>query len=159
PTSRWRAGWGMAIAVVIVSAAVLGTRFLLRSESNPAVVFDVTAPGGARIDVGDPLSPDGRTVAFIAAAENGPSQIWIRPLDSQTVRALPGTQQAQRLFWSPDGQWIGYFAQGKVAKISITGGPPFVIGNEGSRDGAWGREDDILIGGQRGKPVLRISGS
>src|SRR5262249_33725134 len=74
-----------------------------------------------------------------------------------SARALPGTQQAQRLFWSPDSQWIGYFAQGKLAKVSITGGPPLVIGSEGSRDGAWAQGDVILIGGQGGKPLLRMS--
>jgi eukaryotic-like serine/threonine-protein kinase len=158
--SQWHRGWLLAAAVlvVLVAATALAARSFLRSTPGSPIVFDVVAPAGGRIDIGDPLSPDGRTVAFIAVSESGPPQIWVRPLDSGTARLLPGTQQAQRLFWSPDSQWIGYFAQGKLAKMSITGGPPVVISNEGTRDGAWAG-DVILIGGQRGKPLLRVSAS
>ena len=154
---RWRRASLVAAVLALVTVTGLAARFTLSSAPGAAVVFDVTAPAGARIDIGEPLSPDGRTVAFIATSETGPPQIWVRPLDSATARALSGTEQAQRLFWSADSQWIGYFAQGKLAKVSITGGPPFVVANEASRDGAWSREDVILIGGQRGKPMLRVS--
>ena len=155
--SRWRRAWLGATVLMLVAVAALAGRFTLSTASVTPVVFDVTAPAGARIDIGEPLSPDGRTLAFIAVSETGPPQIWVRPLDSATARALPGTEQAQRLFWSADSQWIGYFAQGKLAKVPVNGGPPFVIANEAGRDGAWSPEDVILVGGQRGKPLLRVS--
>jgi eukaryotic-like serine/threonine-protein kinase len=156
PSRLWRGRAAIALAVLVATIAV-AIRFLSAPPSAPAVVFDVGPPPGGRIDIGEPLSPDGRMVAFIAAGETGPSQIWVRPLDSTTPRLIPGTEQAQRPFWSPDSQWIGYFAQGKLAKVQISGGPPLVIANEGSRDGAWSPEDVILVGGQRGKPLLRVS--
>jgi len=153
---RGRYAWPAFALISLIAAAVLAARLLV--VPTPArVVFQVTAPDNARIDIGVPLSPDGRTVAFLAVSEGGQPQIWIRPLDSSSARPLAGTEQAQRPFWSPDSQYIAFFAQGKLQKVALAGGPPIVICNEPGRDGAWGVGDVILIGGQRGKPLLRVS--
>ena len=158
-TSRRRDYALAAVALLSLIAAVLfGARlFLAPAPQARPVQFQVLAPEGARIDIGEPLSPDGRTVAFTAISEGGQPIIWVRPLDSAAARALPGTEQAQRLFWSPDSQYIGFFAQGKLKKVAVTGAPPVVISNETGRDGAWGLGDVILIGGQPMKPLLRVS--
>ena len=150
--------WAAMALILLVTAALLGARlFLAPAPDARSVQFQVLAPEGARIDIGQPLSPDGRIIAFTAISERGQPQIWVRPLDSASPRALPGTEQAQRLFWSPDSQYIGFFAQGKLKKVAVTGGPPLVICNEAGRDGAWGSGDVILIGGQPMKPLLQVS--
>src|SRR5439155_13863266 len=69
------------------------------------------------------LSPDGHYLA-IAATGGGSSRLWVRPLDSLEVRALPGTEDAGFPFWSPDGAFIGFFAQRKLKRIALAGGSP-----------------------------------
>ena len=51
------------------------------------------------------LSPDGTYVALVEG-----TRLWVRPLDSFEARALEGTEGASYPFWSPDGSWIGFFA-------------------------------------------------
>ena len=157
-TSRRREyAWAAMALISILAAVLLGARlFLAPAPDARTVQLQVVAPEGARIDIGEPLSPDGRTIAFIAISEGGQPLIWVRPLDSAAAHALPGTEQAQRLFWSPDSRYLGFFAQGKLKKVAVTGGPPVVICNEAGRDGAWGSGDVILIGGQPMKPLLRV---
>jgi Tol biopolymer transport system component len=99
------------------------------------------------------ISPNGRYVA-IAAAVNGKQQLWLRPLDAFQAQAMPGTEDATYPFWSPDSRNIGFFAQGKLKKIAVYGGPvqslcDAIVGHGGS----WNREDVIvfvaLVGIQR----------
>ncbi len=132
-----------------------------RTASHPArtVRFDVFAPDGARIAPGHPLSPDGRTLAFVADSEGTPL-IWVRPLDSSVAQPLPGTEGAAGIFWSPDSQYIGFFAQGRLKKVATRGGPPLLICNvERGPEGAWGTDNVILIGeiGEQPKGLMRVA--
>jgi eukaryotic-like serine/threonine-protein kinase len=102
------------------------------------------------------VSPDGHHLAFTAAT-GGKVQLWVRPLDSTDARALAGTQGALLPFWSPDSRFIGFFADDRLKKVELTGGPvqslcevPATFG------GAWSRDGVILFGvGPVG--LLRIS--
>ena len=67
------------------------------------------------------LSSDGKQLAY-AAIRGINSQIYLRPMDSQEARPISGTDGASDPFFSPDGQWIGFFADGKLKKISVNGG-------------------------------------
>ena len=60
---------------------------------------------------------------------DGKAQLWIRPLDSLTGHPLPGTDDASQTFWSPDSRFLGFFAQGKLKKIDVSGGPPQALGD------------------------------
>jgi serine/threonine protein kinase len=83
------------------------------------------------------LSPDGRTGAFVASAgaRNG---LWVRRLDSNTQRLIPGTEGAAFPFWSPDNKSIAYFTSGKLLKVDLAGGTPLLICDvTGGRGGAW----------------------
>jgi predicted Ser/Thr protein kinase len=72
------------------------------------------------------LSPVGGRVAMIATSERR-SMIWVQRLDSLTASPLPGTEGAYAVFWSPDGQFIGFWADGKIKKIPADGGTPLAI--------------------------------
>ena len=52
---------------------------------------------------------------------------WLRHLRTNTAQPLPGTEGATYPFWSPDSRRIGFFADGKLKKIDIAGGPPIAI--------------------------------
>jgi Tol biopolymer transport system component len=92
------------------------------------------------------LSPDGRRLAFIAAATRGAPQIWIRALDSIQSQALAGTDGASFPFWSPDSRSIGFFADGKLKRIDTAGGAAQVLANAPlGRGGSWNRDGVILF--------------
>src|SRR5262245_4068868 len=68
------------------------------------------------------VSPDGRHLAFTAAT-GGNAQLWVRALDSTEAKLLAGTQGAALPFWSPDSRFICFFADNRLKKIELTGGP------------------------------------
>jgi Tol biopolymer transport system component len=92
------------------------------------------------------LSPDGRRIAFAAIGENGHSLLWIRPLDTLTTQPLAETEGGRAPFWSPDSRWVAFFADGKLKKIDIQGGPPIELANvplPGA--GSWSTNGVILF--------------
>src|SRR5262245_54504554 len=90
------------------------------------------------------VSPDGRHLAFTAAT-GGKLQLWVRALDSTEARTLAGTQGARFPFWSPDSRFIGFFADGRLKKIDITGGPVQTLCEVGlALGGAWSHDGVIL---------------
>src|SRR5262249_24692526 len=92
------------------------------------------------------VSPDGRLLAFTAAT-CGNVQLWVRALDSSEARALSGTQSAEFPFWSPDSRFIAFFADGRLKKIEVTGGPVQTLCYVGNHyGGAWSRDGMILFG-------------
>jgi hypothetical protein len=83
--------------------------------------------------------------------------IWIRALDSPDARALTGTEGGACPFWSPDGRSVGFFANGKLQRIEVAGGPPQVLTDaQWSGGGSWGRDGTILFSGRQGEPIMRI---
>src|ERR1019366_6861771 len=89
--------------------------------------------------------PDGRNVA-IASVSEGQYRLWIRPLDSIQAQVLQGTDDASDPFWSPDSAYIGFFAQGKLKKIALTGGPPLTLCDAPQgRGGTWSPSGVILF--------------
>ena len=91
------------------------------------------------------LSPDGTVVAFVGrAAENPSSQLYVRRLDQLHAVPLPGTDDAESPFFSPDGKWLAFFASGKLKKIALTGGASITLCDApAGRGGTWG--DDGMI--------------
>jgi Tol biopolymer transport system component len=90
------------------------------------------------------LSPTGRRVAMIAAGERG-SMVWVQRLDSLTANSLPGTEGATMVFWSPDGAFIGFWAGGKMKKISAEGGTPLPICDLSGAFSATWNQDNLIV--------------
>ena len=92
------------------------------------------------------LSPDGRLLVLVASkivAE--PPQLYIRRLDQLQASALAGTERASSPFFSPDGQWVAFFAQGKLKKVAVTGGAVVTLCDApNGRGGSWG-EDGLIV--------------
>src|SRR5205823_939515 len=92
------------------------------------------------------VSPDGRQVVFAATADDGKSQLWLRPLDSLAARPLAGTENATYPFWSPDNKSIGFFAAGKLKKMDVAGGPATTLADASlSRGGTWSHDGVIVF--------------
>ena len=147
---RQREGLAWALAGVGVVAAVAMGALLFTQRPSPPVVmrFEIDAPPGTRNMEWPRISPDGRTLAFVATDSAGRAQIWVRPLNALEAYRLPGTESVRRMFWSPDSRFLGFITDGKARKIAVGGGPAIVIGDApGGSDGSWGSRDLILFDG------------
>jgi eukaryotic-like serine/threonine-protein kinase len=103
---------------------------------------------GANIG-GMALSPDGKMVAYVVAS-SGRRGLWVRPLESDIARLLPGTAGAATPFWSPDGKSLGFFTSARLMRVDLAGGTPLVICDAASRNrgGAWLSDGRILFGAE-----------
>jgi Tol biopolymer transport system component len=91
------------------------------------------------------LSPDGTRLAYVAR-QGGTQQIYLRAMDTLEAKPLPGTEGAFNPFFSPDGQWVGFFAGGKLKKASVSGGAPLTLGDVSNPSGAtWGSQGVIAF--------------
>jgi Tol biopolymer transport system component/predicted Ser/Thr protein kinase len=157
---RWM--WAAAVLALAGVAAVLWVKAPAPTESMP-LRFEVPPPPNARFQVdvgvvaGPVISPDGRVLAFVASVEGQP-RIWIRPLDAESPRLLAGTEGVlQPPFWSPDSRSLAFFAESKLKRIAIAGGPPQTICDvpAGAGSGSWGSRGDIVFG--FGRELSRVS--
>lgn len=114
---------------IAAAGAFLVAYFILndRQTAAPALGslrFTIAAPPGTRLASGGAVSPDSRYLVFVAEDDpSGTTRLWIRGLHDGESRALDGTEGANRPFWSPDSQSIGFFASGRVKRVGIAGGP------------------------------------
>ena len=105
-------------------------------------------------------SPDGRHFVFIGTTERGARSLWIRAIESAEASAIPGTEGAQTAIWSPDGGWIGFFADRKLKKVPIGGGPPQTIASiSGFQEASWGSAGVIIFRPSNREPLFRIAES
>ena len=151
-------------AMLGLSVLGLGLEWTL-TRPRPSVVdmrtlrLTVAPPPGTvfRGENGAAISPDGRQLAFVARSSNG-VKLWMRPLNSLASRELPGTDDAAFPFWSPDSRSIGFFAAGKLKRVTLAGGLPAVICDVGSgRGGTWNGEGVILFNAVNDGPLMRVS--
>jgi len=106
------------------------------------------------------LSPDGKTLALVLESDTG-KMLYVRKLDSPDLVQMPGTEDAATPFFSPDGQWIGFFADDKLKKVPVGGGAPVTLcDSDGANRGAdWGTDDTIVFSPHYTRPLMRVSGA
>ncbi|MBL8295042.1 MAG: protein kinase [Bryobacterales bacterium] len=162
--SPW--SWRVTAAACLVAVAALGWTGWRRQprETTQPATFVVEPPAGGRfvsagISGGSEISPDGRTLAFVAEAAKGPRMLYVRPLESLEARALPGTENAGRPFWSPDSKSLAFFAEQKLKRIDLAGGAPIALCDaRNGRGGAWS-EDGVILFSERGSAIQRVEAS
>ena len=98
------------------------------------------------------ISPDGRTIVF-SGVRGTTSQLFKRALDAELAVPIPGTEGVRGPFFSPNGQWVGFWAGNKLKKVPLDGGPPVeicdVVADQGGLFGAsWGSDDTIVFSAQ-----------
>jgi eukaryotic-like serine/threonine-protein kinase len=99
------------------------------------------------------LAPDGGRVAVAVRSDDGTVRLVTRRLDQNHLAPLPGTEGASSPFFSPDGRWIAFFADGKLKKVAAQGGAPLTLADastftRGPRArfpaGSWGDDGNIV---------------
>jgi Tol biopolymer transport system component/predicted Ser/Thr protein kinase len=154
PAPSVRAGfnkvsWVVAALAVVVAAAALWfalrpTRPLDRPLMRFSADLGPEAVEGPRITAA--ISPDGTRLAFVARGPEGKERLATRLLDQAQATPLAGTENAADPFFSPDGQWIGFFADGKMKKISVQGGATVTLCDAPNARGAsWGEDSSIIV--------------
>jgi serine/threonine-protein kinase len=157
-TGRRPWAWIGATAVLFIALAVIAAMGWWHATRpaplRPMLRFSVDLSPGNRISTSKAqqlaVSPDGTRIAVTETDSASPSKFHLatRRLDGEFV-PLSGTDGALAPFFSPDGQWIGFVAGGKLRKIAVEGGAPVVLseapfsGNAGS---SWGDDDNIITG-------------
>jgi len=153
---RWMAATALlAIASIAAIAALAWMAGWFRSPPVEvgAVRFLLAPPGGFQTPSlpQAAVSPDGRKLAIAAMDPSGRNSLWVRPLDSVSAQRLDKTEGAVVPFWSPDSQFIAFFADGKLKKVPVSGGAPQTLCDAKSFDGgAWSREGTIVFAGADG---------
>src|SRR5579863_9946059 len=128
-----RLAWLAALVAALALATVAG--FLLRHPApqlnsirtliNPPDKMTLNLSGDA---AGPPvLSPDGTSLALTASTPAGKTTLWVRPANSLEARELSGTENAIFPFWSPDSRSLGFFSEGKLKIVDLTGDTPQTI--------------------------------
>ena len=140
--------WFLALVVISAMALAVFAVFHLRRPPAPAQIarVNILLPTKSRA-LSLAVSPDGHFVAVVLV-KDGKQQIWIRAIDSAEMTPLAGTDGAADPFWSPDGRYVGFFADSKLKKIERIGGPVQTLCNAlGALGGTWNQNDVILFGG------------
>ena len=148
------APWAIAAAVAVGwSASVWRTP---TSAPLPALRFTVSLGEAAVLQSNVPfaLSPDGTKLVTQTRRSDQRMQLVIRSLDGAEDRPLAGTDapdnSGQDVFYSPDGEWVGFLSEGKLRKAPVRGGAPVVLCDVMNPRGAsWGSDGFIVVAADR----------
>ncbi len=131
----------LSVGVMLLVAAIAGIAIWNPKPSPPQPVSRVviTLPPNERLAGLDQpavaLSSDGKQLVFVAT-QGGTQQLYLRAMDNLEARSIPNTEGAVNPFFSPDGQWVGFFAAGKLKKVSVSGGAALTLGDAADPRGA-----------------------
>jgi Tol biopolymer transport system component len=159
---RERVAWAAA-AILALSTMALVVALVLRAPKRPQPMrlsAEIGADGSLYTDLGPSaiLSPNGTRLAVVAAGSDQKQRIYVRSLDQLQATALSGTENARDPFISPDGQWIGFFADGKLKKISVQGGAVVTLCDApDDRGGSWGEDGTIVFVKDTASALSKVS--
>ena len=147
------------LALVAAAAAVLWGIGQRGSAGHGLVRFKIETPAATRL--GTPaeaaLSPDGRTIAFLATDSLQTTHLYLRSLASREARVIPGTEDGALPFWSPDGRSLGFFSSGKLRKVALDGSAPVVLCDApDARGGSWSKDGVIVFAPNNAGGLARV---
>ena len=162
----------IALGALLLVAAITGFAIWNLKPSppvpRPVSRLTITLPPGQQLAVPQngpavAISPDGTHLAYVAR-EGLTQQVYLRAMDSLEARPIPGTEgpvggtNYVEPFFSPDSQWLGFFAGGKLKKISVSGGAPQTICDVLISNGAsWGSRGMIAIAPGQVSSLLQVA--
>src|SRR5262249_44709565 len=132
-------------------------RPLVRLNAEIAADTPLARVGGSVLA----LSPDGTRLALTLRDADGKVRLHTRLLHQNQFTPLAGTDDAFSPFFSPDGAWIGFFADNELKKISVDGGAAVTLCDAPDPDGAsWSDDGDIIVSfGSIGGRLWRVPSS
>ena len=157
----------LSVGTLLLVAAVTGLAVWNLKPSPPPAPrpvshFTITLPPGQQLgslDAGPAvaLSPDGAHLAYVAR-QGGTQQLYLRAMDSLEAKPIPGTDGAVNPFFSPEGQWLGFFAGNKLKKVSANGGAALNLADAlQARGASWGSQGMIAFAPTSGSFLQQVS--
>jgi len=141
----------LAAVALVAALAAGGAAWVLRPGGIarlPVARLTVALPEGDSLPLAIPpvaISPDGRKLAYTALRSER-AQLFVRLIESLDATPIAGTEGASGPFFSPDGKWIGFFANGKLKKVLAAGGGLQTLCDAASGlGGSWGTDDTIYF--------------
>jgi serine/threonine-protein kinase len=151
--------WLIAIVIGMLASGLAGWSVARRVETPRSPIqrlmvgLPATAPLASSSVESLAISPKGDVLVYVGPG-TGPrtSRLYVRALDSFEPRPLDGTEGASAPFFSPDGQFVAFFAAGRLRRTSVNGGAVATICDApedtgGGSGGAWGSDDTIVFAG------------
>jgi serine/threonine-protein kinase len=159
--------WPWAVAgVATLIAGVLLYNATRPTPPRPLINLDVEIAAGKQFDTRSTrgnaiaVSHDGSRLALALRGEDGKVSLYTRLLNQSQVTPLSGTENAASPFFSPAGDWIAFFADGKLKKVGVDGGAPITLSEIASaRGGSWADDANIFTDLNGGSGLFRIPSS
>ena len=156
---RRRPAWLAVVgAALLMGATAVVTWNLKPEQTRPIQRFEIALPEGDNI-FGQALrrhivalSPQGTHLVYTAT-----EQLHLRALDQAEAVPIRGTEGGREPFFSPDGEWIGFWAGGHLMKVARSGGTPLTLCEAENPHGASWMEDDTILFGQGTGGIWEVS--
>ncbi len=169
PATVWVPRWvalatGLSLLLLVAVVGVVAWKSLDRPPAaEPRVVrLTLTLPAGEKLDTTGAecsqvaISPAGTNIVYVASS-GGRGQLYLRPIDRVMATALAGTEGAKCPFFSPDGQWVGFFAERKMKKVSLASGISQMLCDAAGGDGSWGPDGSIYFAPRGNSGLSKVS--
>ena len=161
---RRRVGLALTGTAALTAAVylLLGHRPATPSTAANVTRFTWTLPSGVSLASPPAVAPDSRHVAF-TGWDGARNRLYVRSLNAFDAVPIEGSEGARLPFWSPDSQWVGFFARGRVMKVLVAGGAPVAIADDrhvavGNRraemGGTWSKDGLIVFAPNFNPPSL-----
>jgi len=155
--------WKAAAALFLLLSSILVVALVSKDTTREVMQVTIEPPEGHRLVSTEErggqvrISPDGRSLAFVAQDESGGTQVWVRPLDSSDAHPVQGTEGASRPFWSPDSRSLAFFSGGKLRRVALDGGGVLTVADaQSGRGGDWNRDGIIVFSRSPGTTLSRV---
>ena len=154
--------WALLISITGIVAVGIGW-FIWRTNerTKPSMIrlnVDLGPDAVAGLNTTIVISPDGKRIVYPVVGPSGKQQLATRLLDQPNHTLLPGTENATDPFFSPDGLWLGFFADFHLKKISLKAGTPITICAAANEQGAsWGADGNIIAALSQVSPLSIVS--
>ena len=175
--TKWKRNFYVAAAVgVAIAAYAVASNIRSRGASTdqPSMHLRLSLPGqriaGARSDSAENsdrpsrtafvFTPDGKSLVF-SGERDGRQQLFLRPLSGETATPIPGTEGGESPFLSPNGASLGFWAEGRLRRLALSGGSPIDIATVPRIAGAsWSENDRVVVGAlEVGLIVFSVTGA
>lgn len=152
--------WGLFAFFALLAVVLAVSNFGHRSLAPASLRLTIEPPHDAQFGSALALSPDGTRLVFVATSK-GKQTLWIRPLDSVQAEPIPGTEDGDFPFWSPDGRSIGFFANAKLKRLDFGNGSIRNLCDSGGspRGAAWSPEGTIVFAPNVNTPLMKVPAS
>ncbi len=146
-----------AMALVALAVAVYAFWYRSPAVGPLAARLTIALLPGSEITSYPAITRDGRTVAYVARQGTDDAQLYLRDLDSFDARIVAGSSGAKQPFFSPDGKWVAFFAQGQLQKAEVAGGTPIRVADAAySFGGTWTEDNTIIYVTSLGSGLMRV---